>query len=95
MSSLLLGCGAKIPPTPSDKPKDPPQESTNTGKDYYEQQCLACHGKNGQGNPALKGSPLKNCTSCISKNVLTHYIRTQMPPKAAGQCDTKMCRYSQ
>lgn len=59
------------------------------GKTQYEQQCLLCHGEQGEGVLQFNSPALVGCSICDNPESLMDYIDTTMPP--GGAAATQQC----
>ena len=100
--AVLLGAGTVAlltqvafaqAPAPGDATGTPPvftAAQAELGAQAFAHDCAACHGAELQGSaigPALKGAALLDQWGGAPAHELVDYIRTNMPPAAAGSLD--------
>lgn len=80
--ALLLGCGSKGEATGSTCPTDSTLTYTNFGKEFFQTNCLACHGSSGPESPKFDTlEQIKSHKSEIDREAAAgpNAVNTDMP----------------
>ena len=100
LMAVVLGiqsCGQESPGFDSSNPGSGNIDNGNNGgssnaniiagKNIYQNQCLICHGANGEGGTATRLDKVTDkCTSCKSYSALVEATLQTMPPNNPGSC---------